>query len=150
MKVETIGTLGSETVYQMPFNEKNLQELVSLRENDTDITFTIKDERNEKATEVRKDVNINKTLELFMKPFNYLANAEYITPVQRAQLRQIAIDEGIIAPNTPLAPEDTNTPPPKGTFVDRSLTFIADCSRGANECKNHFRSYRNDNSCNNN
>jgi small nuclear ribonucleoprotein (snRNP)-like protein len=114
-KIQTSGTLGTEDVYEMPFNEKNLKELVSLRGNDSDIQFTIKDEANGKATEVRKDVNISKTLELFLKPFHYLANAEYITPQQRAQLRQMAIDEGIIAPNTPLAPEDTNTPPPKGT-----------------------------------
>jgi hypothetical protein len=106
-----------QTVYETPFNEKNLKELVSLRANDSDIMFIIKDERNAKATEVRKDVNINKTLELFLKPFPYLANAEYITPQQRAQLRQIAIDEGIIAPNTPLAPQDTDTPPPKGTYT---------------------------------
>jgi hypothetical protein len=115
-KVQTIGTLGTEDVYEMPFNEKNLKELVSLRANDSDITFTIKDERNDKATEVRKDLNINKTLELFLMPFGYLANAEYITPQQRAQLRQMAIDEGIIAPNTPLAPSDTNMPPPKDTY----------------------------------
>jgi hypothetical protein len=116
-KVQTVGTLGTEDVYETPFNEKNLKELVSLRANDSDIMFIIKDERNAKATEVRKDVNINKTLELFLKPFPYLANAEYITPQQRAQLRQIAIDEGIIAPNTPLAPQDTDTPPPKGTYT---------------------------------
>jgi hypothetical protein len=42
-KVQTIGTLGTEDVYEMPFNEKNLKELVSLRANDSDITFTIKD-----------------------------------------------------------------------------------------------------------
>lgn len=116
-KMQTIGTLGTEDVYETPFNEKNLKELVSLRGNDSDIMFIIKDERNAKATEVRKDVNINKTLELFLKPFPYLANAEYITPQQRAQLRQIAIDEGIIAPNTPLGPQDTDTPPPKGTYT---------------------------------
>jgi hypothetical protein len=113
-KVQTIGTLGTEDVYETPFNEKNLKELVSLSANDSDIMFIIKDERNAKATEVRKDVNINKTLELFQKPFQYLANAEYITPQQRAQLRQIAIDEGIIAPSTPL--ERTDTAPPNGTY----------------------------------
>jgi hypothetical protein len=96
-KVQTVGTLGTEDVYEIPFNEKNLKELISLRTNDSDIQFTIKDEANGKATEVRKDVNISKTLELFLKPFHYLANAEYITPQQRAQLRQMAIDEGIIA-----------------------------------------------------
>ncbi|MDQ5868868.1 MAG: hypothetical protein M3530_03970, partial [Thermoproteota archaeon] len=48
-KMETSGTLGSEDVYEMPFNEKNLKELVSLRENDADIAFTVKDEASGKA-----------------------------------------------------------------------------------------------------
>jgi hypothetical protein len=67
-----------------------------------------------RATEVMKEPNIDDTLKLFQKPFHYLSNAEYISPQQRAQLRQIAIDEGIIAPSTPL--ERTDTAPPKGTY----------------------------------
>ena len=98
----------------MAFNEKNLKELVNLRDNDADITFTVKDERNDKPVEGKKESNINKTLELFLKPFDYLFNAEYITPQQRAQLRQMAVDEGIIAPSTPLEPQ--TTAPPKGTY----------------------------------
>jgi hypothetical protein len=90
--VRTIGTLGTEDVCETPFNEKNLKELVSLKANDSDIQFVIKDERSGKATEVKKEPNINDTLKLFLKPFDYLANAEYITPQQRAQLRQMAID----------------------------------------------------------
>jgi hypothetical protein len=39
-------------------------------------------------------------LKLFQKPFSYLLNAEYISPQQRVTLRQMAIDEGIIAPGT--------------------------------------------------
>ena len=92
-KMQTTGTLGTETVYEMAFNEKNLKELVNLRDNDADITFTVKDERNDKPVEGKKESNINKTLELFLKPFDYLFNAEYITPQQRAQLRQMAVDE---------------------------------------------------------
>jgi hypothetical protein len=79
-KVQTIGTLGTEDVCETPFNEKNLKELVSLKANDSDIQFVIKDERSGKATEVKKEPNINDTLKLFLKPFDYLANAEYITP----------------------------------------------------------------------
>ena len=105
----------AETVYEMAFNEKNLKELVNLRDNDADITFTVKDERNDKPVEGKKESNINKTLELFLKPFDYLFNAEYITPQQRAQLRQMAVDEGIIAPSTPLEPQ--TTAPPKGTYT---------------------------------
>ncbi len=42
-KVQTIGTLGTEDVYEMPFNEKNLKDLASPRENDSDIMFIVKD-----------------------------------------------------------------------------------------------------------
>ena len=79
------------------------------------IFFAVKDESDGNAVEVKKDVNINKTVELFLKPFDYLFKGEYISPQQRAEFRQDAIDGGIIAPSTPLA--DTDTPaPPKGTY----------------------------------
>ena len=38
-------------------------------------------------------------LKLFLKPFNYLYKAEYISKEQRAAIRQASIDAGIIAPN---------------------------------------------------
>ena len=114
-KMVTTGTLGSETVYEMPFNEKNLKQLVNLSANDTDISFTVKDERSEKAIEVKREYNMNKTVELFLKPFEYLFRADYISPQQKAELRQMAVDEGIIAPSTPLAP--TEPAPPKGTYA---------------------------------
>ena len=113
-KVETSGILGTEEVYEMRFNEKNLKELVSLRPNDSDIAFTLKDEASGKPISLRKEHNINKNIELFLKPFDYLFNADYITPQQKADLRQMAVDEGIIAPSTPLA--QTEPAPPKGTY----------------------------------
>ena len=113
-KMETSGTLGTEDVYEMPFNEKNLKALLRLRPSDADISFTPKDESNGKAVGVRKESNINKTMELSLKPFNYLFDAEYITPQQRAELRQMAVDEGLIAPSTPLEPH--TAAPPKGTY----------------------------------
>jgi UDP-galactopyranose mutase len=112
--METTGTLGTETVYEMPFNEKNLKELFNLRENDMDIQFIVKDEAAGKAVSVRKEANVNDTLKLFQKPFDHLFNGEYITPQQKAELRQMAIDEGIIAPSMPVVPQ-TNAPP-KGTY----------------------------------
>jgi hypothetical protein len=63
--METSGTLGTEDVYEMPFNEKNLKELVSLRPSDADIAFMIKDEASGKAISIRKESNINDTLKLF-------------------------------------------------------------------------------------
>ena len=61
-----------QDVYEMPFNEKNLKELLNLRLSDSEITFAVKDEGSGKAVEVKRDVNINKTIELFLKPFDYL------------------------------------------------------------------------------
>jgi hypothetical protein len=80
--METSGILQTEDVYEIPFNEKNLKELVSLRGKDSDISFTIKDEASGKAISIRKESNINDTLKLYLKPFDYLANADYITPQQ--------------------------------------------------------------------
>ena len=45
----------------MPFNKKNLKAMVSLKLNDSDIVFTLKDEANGKAVEVKKESNINRT-----------------------------------------------------------------------------------------
>lgn len=58
--------------------------------------------------------NLNDTLKLFLKPFDYLFNAKYITPQQKAELRQMAVDEGLIAPSTPVVPSTTDLP--KGTY----------------------------------
>ena len=91
-KIETSGILATEDVYEMPFNEKNLKELVSLRGKDSDISLTIKDEISGKAISIRKESNINDTLKLFLRPFDYLFNADYITPQQKAELRQMAVD----------------------------------------------------------
>jgi hypothetical protein len=98
----------------LPFNEKNLKQLFDNREDDYNITFTVKDEASEKAVEVKREPNINDTFKLFLKPFQYLFNADYITPQQKAELRQMAIDQGIITPSTPLEP--IGTTPPKGTY----------------------------------
>ena len=39
-KTLTVGTLGAEQVYELPFNEKNLKQLFSKRESDTQISFS--------------------------------------------------------------------------------------------------------------
>jgi hypothetical protein len=96
----TIGPSGTETVYAMPFNEKNLKELFDKRENDDILQFVVKDESNGRAIEVKKESNINNTFKLFLKPFDYQFNADYITPQQKAENRRMAEDEGIIPRNT--------------------------------------------------
>ena len=113
-KVRTTGTEKQEDVYELPFNETNLKALLNLRASDSEITFAVKEEGSGKAVEVKRDVNINKTIELFLKPFDYLFNAEYISPQQRAETQ--AIDAGLIAPNTPLDPSSAPPPPKEGTY----------------------------------
>jgi hypothetical protein len=76
-KMQTTGTLGTEDVYEMQFNEKNLKQLFALRKSDTEISFTVKDEATDKSVSVRTEPNINDTLKLFLKPFDYLFNADY-------------------------------------------------------------------------
>ena len=48
-KTQTLGTLGAEQVYELPFNEKNLKELFSKRESDTEISFAVKDEAEDRG-----------------------------------------------------------------------------------------------------
>ena len=99
------------------FNEKNLKSLLDLRLSDSEISFAVKEEGSGKAVDVKRDVNIIKTIELFLKPCDYLFEARHISPQERAELRQQAVDQGWIAPSTPLDPSSTAPPPPKdGTY----------------------------------
>ena len=77
-KTFTVGTLGEEQVYELPFNEKNLKQLFSKRESDTEINFSVKDEAEDKAVSMFREPSIHDTLKLFMKPFNYIYKAEYL------------------------------------------------------------------------
>jgi len=88
------GPSGSEEIYTVPFNKGNLKSLYDRRQNDW-INFIVKDEQTGKPFQV-KDVNSQKTLELFQKPFEYLFNAEYIPPEVKAELRQAAVADGTI------------------------------------------------------
>jgi hypothetical protein len=55
------------------------------------------------------------SLDLFMKQFDYLANSDYISPQQKAEARQNAIDMGLL-PREAGGPEvQPATAPPKGT-----------------------------------
>ncbi len=115
LKMQTFGIAGSETVYEMPFNEKNLKRLFDQRINDDQVNFVDRSEvGSDKPVEVKKEPNINDTFKRFLKDFDYLYNGDYISPQQKAELRQQAIDMGAIPPSTPLVPQ--TTAPPKGTY----------------------------------
>ena len=97
-KGTSTGTEKQEDLYELPFNETNLKSLLDLRASDSEITFTVKEEGSGRAVEVKRDVNINKTLELFLKPFDYLFEAKYISPQERGAIRQASVDAGLIGP----------------------------------------------------
>jgi hypothetical protein len=62
------------------------------------IHFAVKDEQTRKTYQI-KDVNSQKTFELFQKPFEYLYSAEYLAPQVKAELRQAAVADGLIGGN---------------------------------------------------
>ena len=112
----TVGTLGAEDVYELPFNEKNLKELFSKRESDTQISFSVKDEAEDRAVSMFREPSIHDTLKLFLKPFNYIYKAEYLSKEQRLAIRQASIDAGLIPPSTPLVDDTEPAPPKEGTY----------------------------------
>ena len=108
MKKTIAGPNSSETVYEMPFNEKNLSILYEKRITPEDLkligqrriislSFSLKDARNGLVRDVKDATGIlHKSMDLFLKPFEYLANSEYITPQMKAELRQQAIEQGLL------------------------------------------------------
>ena len=110
-----IGPNSSEQIYDMPFNEENLKTLFEKRIDDN-ITFVVKDSRM--ARDVRDATGIaSKTLELMTKLFDYLYNSDYISATQKAELRQQAIEMGLL-PREAQAPsqQEQITKPPTGTY----------------------------------
>jgi hypothetical protein len=103
-----------ETIYMLPFNKENLKELYDRRQNEL-INFVVKDEQTEKTFQI-KDVNSLKTFELFQKPFEYLYNAEYLTPQVKAELRQAAVADGLIGGNISDYHPPSNTTTTKNTY----------------------------------
>lgn len=107
-----IGPTHAETIYGMPFNSENVKKLYEkritpetmklLRQSrmGDNVTFALKDIRNNTTRDVKDPTGIvTKTLELFStKSFDYLYNGEYISPQLKAELRQQAVDLGILPP----------------------------------------------------
>ena len=133
MKKTIAGPNSLETVYEMPFNEKNLSILYEKRITPEDLkligqrriislSFSLKDARNGVVRDVKDATGIlHKSMDLFLKPFEYLANSEYITPQMKAELRQQAIEQGLLpreAQAQALAEQQEGqiTAPPAGTY----------------------------------
>ncbi len=111
-----IGPNKKETVYELPFTPDNAKALFAKRMNYT-VTFIAKDARM--AREVRDQTGIvSKTFELFAtKPFDYLYNSDYISPQLKAELRQRAIEDGLLPREAQgQQVQQQTTAPPKGTY----------------------------------
>ena len=116
MKQTLVGPNSKVIVYDMPFNEKNLKTLFEKRINDN-ISFVVKDSRM--ARDVRDATGIaSKTLELMTKPFDYLYKTEYISATQKAELRQQAIEMGLLPREAQAQSQQEGqiTKPPTGTY----------------------------------
>jgi hypothetical protein len=108
----------NEEIYTLEFNEKNLKSLFDNRINDY-IDFVVKEEQSSTPKHVAREPNINDTFKLFLKPFDYLYNATYISAEMKAQYRQEAIDQGLLsAPSstTTTGATSTRSPPSTGTY----------------------------------
>jgi hypothetical protein len=127
VRSKVVGPNSITPVYSMEFNEANVKALFDKRITPEDLKlmgqkrpisleFVVKDERNGVVRDVRDATGIpHKTLDLFLKhSFDYLANSEYITPQQKAEMRQQAIDMGLLPRE---AQQGEQIPaPPKGTY----------------------------------
>lgn len=119
VKQIVVGPNSRETVYEMSFNEKNLGILFDKRMSDT-VQFSLKEERNNTVHEVKDATGIvSKTLELFTKDFDYLYNADYISQQQKNELRQQAIEMGLLPREAQgqRQQEGQQTTPPTGTYT---------------------------------
>lgn len=110
------GPNSRETVYEVRFTPDNAKALYNLRQDDN-VVFYVKDERL--VRELKDPTGIvSKTFELFAsKPFNYLYNSDYIFPELKAQLRQRAIDEGLLPPTAQEGQRQQTSKPPTGTYT---------------------------------
>jgi hypothetical protein len=128
VRSKVVGPNSVEPVYTLPFNEANVKALFDKRITPEDLklmgqkrmitlAFSVKDERTGVVRDVRDATNIpHKSLDLFMKQgFDYLYNSDYITPQQKAELRQQAIEQGLL-PREAEQGQQTTPAPPKGTY----------------------------------
>lgn len=128
VKTRIVGPNSHETVYEMSFSENNLKKLYDKRITPEDLkllsqkrigelTFSLKDERNNTVRQIKDATGIlHKSMDLFLKPFDYLYNADFLSPQQKAEMRQAAIDQGLLPREAGGPDVQPATAPPKGTY----------------------------------
>jgi hypothetical protein len=91
---KTDGPLPITEVFELDWNEENLNKLLE-QKRDPHIQLIVKDSASEKAVEVKPQSTYKKTIELFMKPFDYLFDGAYVDEEQKKQNRMLAEREGL-------------------------------------------------------
>lgn len=131
VKSKPIGPSGVETIYEMSFTAENLKTLYDKRITPEylkllrqtripGVSFAVIDCRNGVVREVKDPTGItSKTFDYLFssKPFDYLFMGDYISQQQKAELRQHAIDMGILSPVQVQGAENKQrNKPPSGTY----------------------------------
>lgn len=132
VKARVVGPNSQETVYEMPFNDKNLKQLFDKRVTSEDLrelgqkrmislSFCVKDDRNGVVREVKDATGIeHKSLELMTKEFDYLVNSNFLSLAQKEEFRRQAIDAGLLpreAGQVKSQGSQEITKPPSGTYT---------------------------------
>jgi hypothetical protein len=94
LTTKTDGPKPIQEVYEMEWNEENLNKLLEQRENNH-IELIVKEASSEKAVKVEPQATDKKTIELFQKPFDYLYSGGYVDEEQKKQNRAVAEKQGL-------------------------------------------------------
>ena len=98
MITRVTGPISNETVYELPFNEKNLAKLLDQREDDS-INLCLKDEGSAISRGISNAGDFETQVKLFKtKDFEFLCNGDYLTPQQKEEMRKEAEARGLIPP----------------------------------------------------
>jgi len=96
MITRVTGPISNETVYELPFNEKNLNKLLEQRENDL-VNLCLKDEGSSISRGISNAGSYAQQVKLFKeKPFDFLCSGDYLTPLQKEEMRKEAEAQGLI------------------------------------------------------
>ena len=91
LKRVTTAIAGVDNVYDLPFTPENADELFKKRANEY-IQLTVKQEQNNESHSINYGANsLAQTFAMFKsKPFDYLYNAEFLSPEQKAEAQRKA------------------------------------------------------------
>jgi hypothetical protein len=98
MITQVTGMVGQETVYELPFNEKNLNKLLDQRESDN-VNLCLRVDGAAESRGISNAGDYATQVKLFKtKDFDYLCNEDYLTPQQKEEMRKEAEARGLVPP----------------------------------------------------